>query len=530
MRLYGTSRARGRPHVLQLVANVLLVVLLSGSPAWACPDDTWTERGGSCYKSYFFATDSLLSGKSWTEANEHCMSEGGTGAALASVRSPSENALVLDLAQQMDQECWVGLRKYRLPLRKAGWRWIDSTANLDTDDYVNWGDELSRIWRLLPPQEKCTTIRPDGWGARTCWGPGSRLSCFVCEAPADPSQAVEVPEENLYEPGRETDREETDRGDMAYPPGWEDGGVAPIDPNVLGPGGGDGLTDFDPAFPGDLPDLPEVVIEANETGDREQIGGGEEDLEANASEPLTPEEIIDLLTEAPAEAIKEATEPPTEDTTAPAQETDEKNGFLKPTPEAGPATLPPVPTPPSPSRPLTLPQRPPSGGGGGGGGENGRGDVVNGENGLVIPSGREEGGEGSLGEGSDFDIRGSGEGEPTVAPGAGGGGAGGLPYTPLDLGLNAGPLNGTTSPPLDDEESEFAEGKGKKESPEDEEPTWIRWVLAGSVAGVAFVGIAIAFSFVMYMQYRRKRNGSLTEHDATAAADASSTGTGGAAG
>ncbi|CEL98353.1 unnamed protein product [Vitrella brassicaformis CCMP3155] len=347
--------------VVQLTAVVLLVSIWRGPHAvFGCPDTSWTQAGEGCYKSFFYQMGDrdplgLLGGKTWTEANRICMDVGDKGSSLATIRDEYENFVVLEEALKMGSECWIGLRKYRLPISKAGWRWVDSTATLDETNYLNWGEELALIWRILPPQEKCVTIRTDGWGAQSCWGvPGARLPCFVCESPADPTKAPEIPPDNTYDPEETWKEAENNETDTQYPPGWPgeggEGGEGElpeenIDPGVVDPG--EGFVPRLPTLPPTDTQPPDLILKANET-----------------SAPLTTPPGLRATTEPPIETTQPTQESVEMSTTTAAPPATfppakEEEKFLPPTevvPEEGiRPSVPPAPSAPPPSKPIAQP-------------------------------------------------------------------------------------------------------------------------------------------------------------------------------
>lgn len=138
-----------------------------------CPDG-WYETSGRCFRVFDFGENQK---QSWESAMATCSAH---GTPLATIHNHEEESLIQSLSARYKAECWTGLRKYKRFKPDKGWLWIDRDVALNDDDYLHWGTEWQSVWKILPPDEKCGTIKQDGWGNRPCWGPGSKLQCFVC--------------------------------------------------------------------------------------------------------------------------------------------------------------------------------------------------------------------------------------------------------------------------------------------------------------------------------------------------------------
>eukprot|EP00921_Rhytidocystis_pertsovi_P018052 GHVQ01028380.1.p1 GENE.GHVQ01028380.1~~GHVQ01028380.1.p1 ORF type:complete len:1503 (+),score=255.80 GHVQ01028380.1:734-5242(+) len=158
-----------------------------GRHSGSCPDSSWVPAGdpGRCYKVVqFHDVGEEKDRGTWMDGMKTCIDQGGV---LGTIHDEYEDKVVHMITDNLEDPCWIGIRRYLLKRPERGWLWVDMSSRLTENNYLGWGEALGAVWKLVPPEEKCGEIDNDGWGARACWGVNARLKCAVCST-VDPNE------------------------------------------------------------------------------------------------------------------------------------------------------------------------------------------------------------------------------------------------------------------------------------------------------------------------------------------------------
>ncbi|XP_072021061.1 macrophage mannose receptor 1-like [Amphiura filiformis] len=146
--------------------------------ATPCPTDpNWVYMHPYCY----FVSGAIgVPVKSWNDANNYCMSQGGY---LASIHSTTEQNFINSIVRQIVPSYWIGLRE---TTGKEEYNWIDGTEL----DFINWKSGQPDDYY---GQEACAEME-----ILTSNGRWNDLNCgiaqaYVCKRPYDNITPVTLP-------------------------------------------------------------------------------------------------------------------------------------------------------------------------------------------------------------------------------------------------------------------------------------------------------------------------------------------------